>query len=215
MKCGIDEAGRGPVIGPMVVAGVLVEDEDFLKKIHVKDSKRIAPKKRGELAKKIKENTTYSIRIISAEEIDNLREEMSLNQIEAGIFSSLIEELCDEITTVYVDAASTDEEEFEKMIQRKLDSNMDIISRHGADDSYPVVSAASILAKVRRDEEIEKIANELNIDFGSGYPSDVRTRDFLRDWVQEHGDLPPYTRRSWHTAKDVLERSRTKTLDQF
>ncbi|MFW6040366.1 MAG: ribonuclease HII [Thermoplasmatota archaeon] len=215
MICGVDEAGRGPVIGPMVVAGVLVEKDDFLKKIDVRDSKMLSPGKRKTLSKKIKENTTYTIRVILAEEIDNLRDEMSLNEIEAGIFASIIDELCDEVTTVYVDAASTDEEDFARMINERLDKDLDIISRHAADESFPVVSAASILAKVKRDEEIERISEDLDQEIGSGYPSDIRTRDFLKRWVKEHGSLPPYTRRSWYTAKNVLEKSKTKRLDEF
>ena len=215
MKCGIDEAGRGPVIGPMVVAGVIVEDDSFLIDLNVRDSKKIAPLKRKKLAREIEKNTNYCVRIISAEEIDNLREEMSLNELESGIFASIIAELCDSMTTVYVDAASTDEELFAEMILRRLDQDFDIISRHAADDSYPVVSAASILAKVTRDQEVEEISKKLNQEIGSGYPSDIRTRDFLKNWVKEYGELPPYTRKSWHTAKDVLEKSKTKTLDQF
>ncbi len=215
MICGIDEAGRGPVIGPMVVAGIVVKEDADLIKLDVKDSKRLSPNRRKSLEADIKKLGKYSLRVISAEEIDNLREEMTLNEIEAGLFASIIEELCDETVTVYVDAASTDEEKFASMIQERLDEPMDIISRHGADDSYPVVSAASILAKVKRDEEVELIEKELGEEIGSGYPSDIRTRDFLMKWIDEHGDLPPYTRKSWETAREMLSRSKNSSLDDF
>jgi len=215
MICGIDEAGRGPVIGPMVVAGIVVNEDTELIELDVKDSKRLSPDRRRELEGKIKRLGTYSLRILPAEEIDNLRGEMSLNDIEAGLFASIIEEICDETTTVYVDAASTDEERFADMIQSRLDEPMDIISRHGADDSYPVVSAASILAKVRRDDEVERIEGELDEEIGSGYPSDMRTREFLLKWIDEHGELPPHTRKSWETAKELLSRSKNRTLDDF
>ncbi|MFW6305475.1 MAG: ribonuclease HII, partial [Candidatus Saliniplasma sp.] len=148
MICGIDEAGRGPVIGPMVVAGIVVKEDTDLIELDVKDSKRLSPKRRKSLETEIKKLGVHSLRILPAEEIDRLRDEMSLNEIEAGLFASIIEEICDETTTIYVDAASTDEEKFAGMIQENLEAPMDIISRHGADDSYPVVSAASILAKV-------------------------------------------------------------------
>ncbi len=215
MICGIDEAGRGPVIGPMVIAGIVVEEDTDLIELDVKDSKRLSPKRRRNLEGKIMELGIYSLRILPAEDIDSLREEMSLNEIEASLFASIIEEICDETTTVYVDAASTDEEQFADMIQSRLDEPMDIISRHGADDSYPVVSAASILAKVRRDEEMEQIERELNKEIGSGYPSDMRTREFLEKWIDEHGELPPHTRKSWQTAERMLSKSKNSTLDDF
>ncbi|MFW5904032.1 MAG: ribonuclease HII [Candidatus Saliniplasma sp.] len=215
MICGIDEAGRGPVIGPMVVAGIVVKEDTDLIELDVKDSKRLSPKRRKSLETEIKKLGVHSLRILPAEEIDRLRDEMSLNEIEAGLFASIIEEICDETTTIYVDAASTDEEKFAGMIQENLEAPMDIISRHGADESYPVVSAASILAKVKRDQEVELIEEELGEEIGSGYPSDMRTRDFLVKWIDGHGDLPPYTRRSWETAREILSRSKNSSLDDF
>lgn len=215
MICGIDEAGRGPVIGPMVVAGVAVRDDDELVEMEVKDSKKLSVDKREELEEKIKDVSTYAYRVIPAEEIDVLRDDITLNQIEVGLFSSIIDEICDPTTVVYVDSACTDEEAFSQMIQTELSDEMDIVSRHGADDIYPVVSAASILAKVKRDQEVERIAEELEQDIGSGYPSDVRTRSFLKRWVDEHGELPPYTRKSWETAREILNLARTKRLDEF
>ena len=62
-------------------------------------------------------------------------------------------------------------------------------------------SAASIIAKTTRDNEIEKIKEEIGVDFGSGYPSDVRTITFIEGWVKEKRGLPPYTRKSWKTVK--------------
>ncbi|MFW6142121.1 MAG: ribonuclease HII [Candidatus Saliniplasma sp.] len=215
MICGIDEAGRGPVIGPMVVAGIVVKEDTDLIELDVKDSKRLSPKRRKSLETEIKKLGVHSLRILPAEEIDRLRDEMSLNEIEAGLFASIIEEICDETTTIYVDAASTDEEKFAGMIQENLEAPMDIISRHGADESYPVVSAASILAKVKRDQEVELIEEELGEEIGSGYPSDIRTRDFLKKWIDGHDDLPPYTRRSWETAREILSRSKNSSLDDF
>lgn len=215
MICGLDEAGRGPVIGPLVVAGVKVEDDDELKELKVKDSKKLSPGRREKLEKKIKESSIHALRVVPAEEIDALRKEINLNQLEANVFASVIDELHESTMTIYVDAASTDEEQFSRMIETNSDNDLDLICRHAADESFPVVSAASILAKVRRDEEVQKIEAKIGREIGSGYPSDIRTRDFLRDWVQEYGELPPHTRRSWETARDVLRRAQTKTLDQF
>lgn len=215
MICGIDEAGRGPVIGPLVIACVCVEDDDGFIKLGVKDSKRHSPKRRDVLADKIHKMGKCAVRVVTAKDIDALRSQMTLNVIEANGFSSLINETCPEGSTVYVDSASANEEKFAQMIKSNLDKEVKIVSEHGADDTYPVVSAASVVAKVRRDEEVKRISEELDVDIGSGYPSDPNTRKFLKRWVQEHGELPPYTRASWQTSKDVLNHHNTRSLDDF
>ncbi|MFW6196510.1 MAG: ribonuclease HII [Thermoplasmatota archaeon] len=215
MICGVDEAGRGPVIGPMVIAGVIVSDDVELMEIGVKDSKRLTPAKRSELFEEITKISDYCIRVIPAEEIDSLRRSTSLNKIESDNFASIIQELCSEGDIAYVDSASTDEKSFGLEIKNKVDQNIDIISKHEADDTYPIVSAASIIAKVKRDEEVQKISEKIGQDIGSGYPSDMITRNFLNRWIDENDDLPPHTRRSWQTCKDLVNRSKNKSLDDF
>ncbi len=215
MLCGIDEAGRGPVIGPMVVAGVCMESDKDLIELAVKDSKRHTATKREELAKKIHEMAHCVIKVVSAEDIDVLRTQMTLNQLEEDLFAAIIDEMATDGCTVYVDAVSTDEKGFGETIKRRTEKEVNIIAKHRADDIYPVVSAASICAKVKRDEEVSKIADELGVDFGSGYPSDQRTIDFLKKWVDDHGDLPPHTRRSWKTAERIVDNSKKVTLDDF
>lgn len=215
MICGIDEAGRGPVIGPMVVAGVCIEDDEELIEMEVKDSKRHTVNRREILAEKIKEICPCTQRVISAGEIDSLRTQMTLNELEARIFASIINEICPAGCNVYVDSASTDEKKFGNMIKKDLEKEVDVVSSHRADDTYPVVSAASICAKVRRDEEVEKISEELGEDIGSGYPSDRKTREFLKGWIEKHGSLPPHTRRSWKTVRDLLNCVKNKSLDDF
>lgn len=215
MICGIDEAGRGPVIGPMVIAGVLVSDDVDLMELGVKDSKRLTPKKRSELYEEIVKISDYCIRVIPAEEIDSLRKKISLNKIESNNFASIVEELCSEGDIAYVDSASTDERRFGLDIKNKLKDEIEIVSKHEADDTYPIVSAASIIAKVKRDEEVQKISEKVGHDIGSGYPSDMKTREFLNRWVSENDDLPPHTRKSWQTCRDLINKARTKSLDDF
>ena len=227
MICGIDEAGRGPVLGPMVVAGVKVEDDLLLRKIGVKDSKKLTPKRREKLAEEIKKIADYEIQIIPAEEIDVLREEMTLNVLEAKLFATIIEKLLptnmrssttDSIAkdfVVYVDAADVNEENFKRYILNELGVEMNIVSEHNADERYPVVSAASILAKTTRDEEIKKIEKEIGKQIGSGYPSDPVTINFLKEWMKEHGELPPYTRRSWKTARRIVQLYKTSRIEEF
>ncbi len=215
MICGIDEAGRGPVIGPMVVAGVKTNDDRDLIEMEVKDSKRLTPPRREKLKGKIEMVSEFSLRVIPAEDIDSLRGSMSLNDLEADIFASLVDEMCDDKDTVYVDSCSTDEDEFRRSIKKRSKIQPEIVSEHGADDNYPVVSAASILAKVKRDEEVEKISEEIGRDIGSGYPSDVKTRNFLQDWISENESIPPYTRKSWETSKKLINKFKTRSLDDF
>ncbi len=228
MICGIDEAGRGPVLGPMVVAGVKVEDDLLLREIGVKDSKKLAPKRREKLAEEIKKIADYEIQIIPAEEIDVLREEMTLNVLEAKLFATIIEKLtlCSNTRSstpnsiakdfiVYVDAADVNEENFKRYILNELGREMNIVSEHNADETYPVVSAASILAKTTRDEEIKKIEEEIGKQIGSGYPSDQVTISFLKEWMKEHGELPPYTRRSWKTARRIVQLYKTSRIEEF
>lgn len=215
MICGIDEAGRGPVIGPMAVGLVKTNDDADLIEMKVKDSKKLSASRREELKNKIERTAEFSVKVVSAEDIDALRKSMSLNDLEADIFASLIEEMCEDKDTVYVDSASTDEEKFRRSIEKRTEVKPKIVSEHEADDVYPVVSAASILAKVRRDREVEKISDKLGMDIGSGYPSDTRTREFLQGWISENGNLPPYTRESWETCRKLMNKHRTRSLDEF
>ncbi|MDH7517731.1 MAG: ribonuclease HII [Candidatus Thermoplasmatota archaeon] len=215
---GLDEAGRGPVIGPLVVAGVVFENDVFLKENNVCDSKKCTPKTREMLAEKIKANAvSYEIVVVSASDIDDLRKVMTLNELEVNIFSRIIDKLRPDFC--YVDSADVDDKCFGKDILSKLSFKPEIISKHKADEIYPVVGAASILAKTVRDEHVRKIAVELEpklgIPLGSGYPADPVTMNFLRAWVDKYGDLPPHTRRSWETAQKLLKNVKIRKLGDF
>ena len=216
MICGIDEAGRGPVIGPMVVAGVMVEDDAPLVSIGIKDSKQLTPSRREFLSNMIKKiAVSYEVIVVSADDIDDMRRIMTMNEIEVHLFRRIIEVLKPSIC--YVDAADVNDIRFGKNILSTLSFKPRIISKHKADSIYPIVSAASILAKTRRDQEIAKIAKELErkLDkpLGSGYPADPVTKDFLSTWLDRYGDLPPYVRRSWKTVENLLKEKHTRKLD--
>jgi ribonuclease HII len=218
MICGVDEAGRGPVVGSLVIAGVTFENDLELIENNVRDSKKIKPVRREILSKKIKKSAVnYEIMIISASDIDNMRKIMTLNEIEVNAFSKIIEKLKPDIC--YVDAADVNDERFGKNILSRLSFKPEIISKHKADDIYPIVGAASILAKTKRDEEVQMIARELekklDMPLGSGYPADPATQKFLRKWVKTFGKLPPHTRHSWKTAQNLLKESKNKKLDEF
>jgi len=218
MICGLDEAGRGPVIGPLVVAGVTFEDDSELIEYNVRDSKKITPKRREALAGKIKEiSVNYEILIIPASDIDDMRKVMTLNEIEVNAFIKVIKKLKPE--TCYVDSADVNEKRFGRDILSGLSFKSDIISEHKADEIYPIVGAASILAKTKRDEEVKKIEqkleNMLDLSLGSGYPADPITQKFLKEWVNKFGKLPPHTRHSWKTAQNLINENSIKKLDEF
>ncbi len=213
MICGIDEAGRGPVLGPLVVAGVAVESDVPLRQLNVRDSKKLSPDRRELLAPQILQVSKSEVLVIPAAEIDVMRAEMTLNEFEARLFARIIEVLRPD--TAYLDAVDVDEIEFKRSVQKHLTIDVEIVSQHEADDLFPVVSAASILAKVRRDAEMRKIEAEFGQPTGSGYPSDPDTIAFLEKWIREKASLPPHTRTSWDTARRLLAESRNRKLDEF
>lgn len=211
--CGVDEAGRGPVMGPMVVAGVTLDDEDQLVDMGVRDSKQLTPARREELAVQIRSIAYVESVLVPAEEIDNLREEMTMNELEVYLFTSVVDKLRPSVA--YVDAADVDAGRFGNDIKRGLGFDIEIISKHKADDLYPIVGAASIIAKTIRDDEIKKIGAEIGQEIGSGYPSDPITVEFLQKWIREKHDSPPHTRRSWETIKRMMRLNNVKKLDEF
>ncbi len=214
---GVDEAGRGPVVGPLVICGLMVEDDDVLRELRVRDSKKVAPKKRTELADKLRKVARYEYAIMDAADIDVLRQRYTLNVIEAKLFASVIEKL-GPCSMAYLDAADSNEEGFGKQVLREMGESgkgIQVTSKHGADDIYPVVSAASILAKTKRDNMVRDIEKELGQPIGSGYPSDPVTIKFLKAWYTEHGEMPPHTRMSWKTVGRLINELSMKGLASF
>ncbi|MEM0084821.1 MAG: ribonuclease HII [Candidatus Methanomethylicia archaeon] len=205
---GIDEAGRGPVIGPMIIAGVMFKEEDCIKliEIGVKDSKILTPERRQKLYQKITElSVNWTYEVITPKEIDQAvfyRKRTGiglLNKLEAEVMAKIINRLKPDIA--YVDSADVDEERFKRTIMEKLTQKIEIISKHKADAIYPVVSAASIVAKVNRDFIIDKIKEKYG-DIGSGYPSDPKTIKFIKKCI-ESGEIPDFIRMSWSTIKRI------------
>ena len=100
----------------------------------------------------------------------------------------------------YVDASDVLEDRFKQHILESLPFKVEIISEHKADRSYPIVSAASIIAKVERDKEIAELAKKYG-DFGSGYPTDPKTISFLKQCLDSFDEYPAFVRKSWKPAK--------------
>ncbi len=209
LVAGVDDAGRGAVIGPLVIAGVLVREEDLprLKELGVKDSKLLSPHRREVLAVEIRRIVVkFDVVKLSPREIDVVvnsgRKLHKLNYLEAQTMAKVIEALRPD--KVYVDASDVLEERFKQHILECMSFRVDIVSEHKADRNYVAVSAASIIAKVERDKEISELAKTLG-DFGSGYPSDPRTMKFLKECCEELDEYPDYVRKSWKPAKRVRD----------
>jgi len=206
---GVDDAGRGPVLGPLVIAGVMFEEKDLLrlKDLGVKDSKLLSPQRREQLAEEIKK-LALQIHVIKLApvEIDKVvetgRKLHKLNRLEAHTMAKVIAALKPNI--VYVDASDVLAERFGEHIREKLPLKIKVVSEHKADKKYPVVSAASIIAKVERDRAVEELGKKYG-DLGSGYITDPKTVEFLEKWVKKHRLFPDFVRKSWKPAKKLMK----------
>ena len=210
LTAGVDDAGRGPIIGPLVIGGVALP-RDRIRDLHdigVKDSKLLTASTRTRLAKEIRELVSrVSLKEIQPKEIDDVvlhgRKLRKLNYLEAKVMADVINELCP--SEVYVDASDVNENRYGEDVHSFLADHLKgikVISEHHADKNYPQVSAASIIAKVHRDEVIEQLHTEYG-DFGSGYITDQRTMNFLREYRKSHNAYPPIVRLSWKTAREI------------
>lgn len=199
---GIDEAGRGSVLGPLVIAGVIVPEkmDIVLERMGVKDSKRLTPNRRTILSRKLKKMFEYELVVISAQDIDNMRADgINLNEIERIGMEKILSNLNPE--KAIVDAVDIKAERFQNKLVN--DTGVNVVAEHKADDNYIEVSAASIIAKQERDAHIA----EINKDYikmggiGSGYPSDPITKKFLTNFTYE--EMPDFVRKSWATVEKM------------
>jgi len=214
MVAGVDEAGRGSIVGPLVVAGVAIREDriPLLIRMGVKDSKMLSPSRRLSLREEISRVSKISIVKLTPREIDRYvttgKKLRRLNFLEAKAFGEVLNRLSP--GRAVVDAADTDPKRFAETILQTLQRPIPIISKHNADRTDPVVSAASIIAKTERDKEIIKLSRSDGFT-GSGYPSDPRTITFLKQWLRTRGDYPPFCRKSWKS----WERIGQDTLSTF
>lgn len=208
--CGVDEAGKGSVLGPMVTAGVLTDSNEPLNIPGLSDSKKLTPKKRGELFEVITSSWKYFTVIKTPEEID-LRYG-TMNDLTALCHAEVIRNLLPKVA--YVDACDVNAARFGENVLRLSGIDVKIISEHKADAKFPMVSAASIVAKVTRDRLVEDLASEFG-SIGSGYPSDSVTIKFLTDYISEYGVPPLCARKTWQTIDDIIAKSSQKNLSEF
>lgn len=218
-ELGIDDAGRGPVMGPMILGGCLINksDEQELKKLGIRDSKTLTPKKRAFLAEKIKEIAiSYKLIKIFPDEIDLQKDVgVKLNEVEAIAAAKIIDALNDgkEKLDVVLDCPSTNTEAWKNFLISKLKKtdNLTIESKHKADQTNISVSAASILAKEEREKEVVKIKEKYGNEIGSGYPADPSTIAFLKKNAIKLKDEGLF-RKSWSTYQKYGGKIEQKVL---
>ncbi len=215
---GIDEAGRGPVIGSMYAGGFIAEEKEIeeLEKIGVKDSKKLSDKKREEILDQLSQYGEIILKEVEANEIDSLRQVMSLNEIEIQAFAEIIKQT--QPNKIIIDLPEPDEQKFINKIKKELPEryqDTEIIAKHGADDDYPIVSAASIGAKSAREGHVQEIKEKYGYDLGSGYPHDEKTVNFLEEYIRQEGELPPETRMSWSSAQRIKRENEQKSLGEY
>ncbi|NLA31763.1 MAG: ribonuclease HII [Methanomicrobiales archaeon] len=209
MICGVDEAGKGSVLGPMVVAAVGCREDRDLASLPIRDSKALRPKQREAIYEILLRDLAVSVVTIDAAGIDEARRRMSMNDCVADLHARALMNL--KPRSAYVDACDVNAERYGRKVADCLDFPCEIISEHRADARYRIVGAASIVAKVTRDRAIRDLDEEYG-NVGSGYPSDPVTIEFLRGYIRNHGSTPPCARRSWKTVANLSQRTITDFL---
>ncbi|MGC8665299.1 MAG: ribonuclease HII [Conexivisphaera sp.] len=202
---GLDEAGRGSLLGPLAVAVVAVraEDQPRLLEMGAKDSKKLSPRTRRRVARDISRSADVRALLIPHWTVDSSTRARggNLNSLEAAAFAKLI---CDARPDVaIVDAPDPRPARFGALVEdlaRSAGCHVRIVARHHADASYVIVGAASVIAKVTRDDAIIEYSSRYG-SIGSGYPHDRRTLEFVSQWRLRWGDYPYIVRREWSTLK--------------
>lgn len=215
--CGIDEAGRGPLLGPLVMCGVSIEKSNLpqLAKLGLKDSKLLSEKKRNEFYKIIKQLAKVKIIKLQPRDIDKSLNDpkCNLNLLEAKSTAKILKYLKPD--TAYIDLPEKYPDRYNKKITTYLNKSINpkLISEHKADYKYPIVSAASIIAKVERDKVLKQLRKTYP-DIGSGYPSDQTSKDFLKKHYK-NPDLKDVFRKTWASYKNIVEENQQKSMFDF
>ncbi|PIN88042.1 ribonuclease HII [Candidatus Woesearchaeota archaeon CG10_big_fil_rev_8_21_14_0_10_32_24] len=213
---GIDEAGRGPVLGPLVMVALAIKEEDQkkLEWLGVKDSKLLSRQAREELFEKIREVVyDFRIEVIEPDAIDlSLNsDESNLNWLEADTSARLVSEINPH--KIIVDCPSINLVAYKKYFLGKLSNkDVELLVEHKADFNHIIVAAASVIAKVIRDRIVDRLHEEVGVDFGSGYLTDAKTQDFLQNY---HEEYPHLFRKSWKSYKNVVDAKKQMRLGDF
>jgi ribonuclease HII len=212
---GVDEAGRGSFVGPLVVGAFAVDDSELesIRACGARDSKELTPRGRDEVYARLRDLGDLLSISLSPRTVDRAVRNGKLNELEADAFGTMIRRLGAE--EARVDACDTNPARFGRRVATRAGGGVRIISRHHADTDDPLVGAASIVAKVRRDRAIARLRTTLGDGIGSGYPSDSQTVEFVRAHLRETEEAPVWLRVSWATMGRVKQPAPAVTLDRF
>jgi len=219
-RVGVDEAGKGPVLGSMFAAAVRVAEGAALPD-GVDDSKRLTAERRADLDGILRADDAVGVGVaeVGVDRIDDPGTDMNTLTVDAQ--AAALEGVARDGDAVVADAGDTDAARFGRRLADRVDAAVEVTAEHGADEAHPAVSAASVVAKVARDAHVEALAAEhaalvaAHGDLGSGYPSDPATRSFLASYVAEHGAVPPFARGSWATCEQLLADAEQSGLGEF
>lgn len=211
MRIGADEAGKGPVLGSMFAAAIRAPAAAIPD--GVDDSKRLPPARREEIAATLRADDRVEIGVAEVP-VSRIDGGADMNTLTVAAQAAAVAAVARDGDGGVLDAGDVSAERFARRVIERVPADVDLRAEHGADESYLLVSAASVLAKVERDAHVARLAETYG-DVGSGYPSDPTTREFLRNYVEANGALPDCARRSWSTCGDVLAAAEQSALDSF
>lgn len=208
---GIDEAGRGSLVGPLVVGGFMIDDSLIpkLKEKGVTDSKKLSPEKREELSIWLKTVGVHKSIKVSAEEIDMKNKVgFNLNRLEISKMIQIIKELSPDVAVI--DCMSANESKIKALFESEVSCK--IVCECKADVNHVIVGAGSIIAKTVRDAEIRELEKSFGTIIGAGYPSDERTINFARKALKNPSWLK-HVRHSWDTFEKLKAESEQVKLE--
>lgn len=204
MIIGVDEAGKGPVLGSMFVVGIRSKGFEY----EIPDSKKLSDSRRENIYENLIGSCEFFVVEVSSDEIDK----MNMNDLVINAHSKIISNLYEDGDSVFCDACLGDESKYKEKLLSDLDVDKDdIICENKADENYDIVGAASVIAKQRREMYISEIDKKFDMSVGSGYPSDSTTLKFLEWFYNENNEFPDFARKSWNTCDKV----RQSSLDNF
>lgn len=209
MRVGVDEAGKGPVLGSMFAAAVRADPEDL--PAGVGDSKGVPAQRRERLAVEVRAAAeSVAVAEIPVDRVDD--PETDMNELTVAAHAEALADAATPDDHALVDAGDPDARRFERRVEGCAPPTVQ--AEHGADETYAIVGAASIIAKSAREAHVTDLTAAYGA-VGSGYPSDPTTRSFLRSYVDEHGSLPACARETWQTSRDVLAARDQASLEEF
>jgi ribonuclease HII len=210
VQFGVDEAGKGPVLGSMFAAAVRAPPAALPDGID--DSKQLADAHREVLAEQLRSDDCVEIGI--AEIPPSRIDDGNMNVLTVAAHAAAVAEVARAGDAGHCDAGDVDADRFGERVETRIETSVSIEATHGADESDALVGAASIIAKNERERHVETLRERFG-EVGSGYPSDPTTRSFLRSYLEEHGSFPPPTRESWSTCATIRADSEQSEIDSF